>query len=775
MNRNLPTGLAFKTGTSGFVILFLFLILGISQMRPAPDAELYIETDRGCQGQFTISEKTVLSFWMTGAAPRAEYLYWVRIYTESGEPLCGWRGTAVTDSAGTTSRIDIEHIISLPLGQQYAEVLIPELGLTSTCLLLVGGNTEIPPVDSRCYCEELTLFGIVDKEVVTPGDTLTLTVRVRNDMDCGMLITTQPVSRTRPCYEIQPLVVDLGALGGKVCPLTEERKVDSHATSDVAAYTLTVPYLTAGTYPINLEYALSYCTWAAYAQVDVAPSGTLSILSSPPVTKNREGSILLEVENPTTDSTTYTVVVTPPDGIVLVDDPIHTVPLAGQSTEQLTILFIAEKEGDYILDFTLLAGDTLVDETSASVQVTGFEGLLELESPPSSIDLNETVNLRFLVINTSAEDTTYTLSANVSREFTITGSLSVFVPAGKAADLSLSVTPTEKGSYLLTFDLFCEGDLVDSAEWTVTVAEGISPVLVATLAVTGVGAAFVIKSALSKHALTRGGESAVESMSGEEKAKALQKISEMTEEEGSLKESAELYERAADAWERINRIEQAAEIYKKGADIHEKLKNIKGALKDREKAALLYEKAAILAEEAGSYDKAASLLEKEAIEWQKSKKVDRAGQCFEKAAYLFNRAGITVHAREVQEMAARAYEDAAALGLKINELRASGVFYEQAGALYREAGNLHEASRVYRKTQDLWDQMNNPDKRRKIEKILGATYEEEAEKAEEEGDYERAALSHEKAADTWRKAGEMSRAAENEQKAMELYDRVPRD
>ncbi|MBU7024733.1 MAG: hypothetical protein HXS40_11260, partial [Theionarchaea archaeon] len=405
MKKNLLRKLARKTGTSGFVIFLLLFALGAFQMRPAPDPVLYIETDRGCEAQFTLSEESVLSFWMTGAAPDSEYLYWVRVYDESGVTLCGWRGTVTTDSTGSIPKIDIEHITSLPVGQQYAEVTIPELGLESTCLFYVGGNTEIPPAGSGCYCEELTFIGILDKEVVTPGDTLTLTVRVENDMDCGILIATQPPSGTRPCYEIQPLIVDLGALGGKVCPLAVERKVDPHTTSDITTYTITVPDLEGGTYPINLEYALSYCTWAAYVQVDVTPSGTplgtLSAVSSPPVTKKREGSILLEVANPNTESTTYTVVVTPPDGITLLNDPTTTLTVAGQSTEQITIPFIGEKEGEYILNFTLLVEDTVVGKTSATVEVTGFKGSLELMSTPSGVKPNETVTRSFRVTNTS--------------------------------------------------------------------------------------------------------------------------------------------------------------------------------------------------------------------------------------------------------------------------------------------------------------------------------------------------------------------------------------
>ncbi|MGC1120048.1 MAG: hypothetical protein WBA22_03050 [Candidatus Methanofastidiosia archaeon] len=758
MKKNLLKKLAKKTGIGGFVIFLLLFALGAFQIRPAPGPELYIETDRGCGGQFTLSEETLLSFWMTGAAPDSEYLYWVKIYTESGETLCGWRGMVATDSAGSTSKIDIEHIISLPVGLQYAEVSIPELGLESTCSLLVEGNTEIPSAGYKCHCEELTLSSTLEQDAVTPGDPLTLTVRVENRMDCEIIL------------DKESLVVDLGSLGGKVYPLKENRKIDSYAASNIEIVLVSVPYLATGAYPINIEYTyrdiskgtLFSCTWAAYTQVDINSSGTLSVVSSPPVTKNREGSIVLEVANPTTESTTYTVVVTPPDGITLLNDPIITLPVAGQSTQQITIPFIGEKEGEYILNFTLLVGDTVIDEISATVQVTGFKGSLELVSPPSSAKPNETVNLKFRVTNTSPEDTTYTLSVDVSEEFTallssilngsytlsadvsgeltVANSLSVSVPAGGTVDLSLPVTPAEEGSFLLTFDLFCEGDLIDSVEWRVTVEQGINIVVmaavVAAVVVTGAGAAFAAKSFLSKHGLTEKG--------------------------------------AAEAWEKINRIEQAAEIYKKGADIQEQLKNIKGALKDREEAALLYEKAAAMAEESGSYEKAASLWEKAACEWQKTKKVDRAGQDFEKTAYLFNRTGNTVHAREAQEMAAQAYEQAATLGMEIKEFRAAGTFYEKAGALYREADKPHEASQVYNKAEDLWNQVQDLDKKQKTEETLGATYEEEAKKAEERGDYERAALSYEKAADTWRKMGNQSRAAKDEQKALELYDKMNR-
>jgi tetratricopeptide (TPR) repeat protein len=781
MKKNLLKKLAKKTGTSGFVIFLLLFALGAFQMRPAPDPLLHIETDRGCEAQFTLSEKSVLSFWMTGAAPDSEYLYWAKVYDESGVTLCGWRGTVATDSAGSTPRIDIEHIISLPVGQQYAEVTIPELGLQSTCLFYVGGHTEIPPMESGCYCEELTLMGILDKEVVTPGDTLTLTIRVRNDMSCGMIIATQPPSGTRPCYEIQPLVVDLGALGGKVCPLAVDRKVDPHTTSDITTYTITVPNLEGGTYPINLEYAFSYCTWAAYVQVDVTPSGTpsgtLSVVSSPPVTKNREGSIVLEVGNPNAESTTYTVVATPPDGITLLNDPTTALSVPGHSAGQMTVPFIGEKEGEYILNLTLFVGDAVVSRAFATVEVTGFKGALELVSPPSGAKPNEAVTLKFRVTNTSPVDTTYTLAADVSEEFTVKDSLSVSLPAGETADLSLPVTPVEEGSFQLTFDLFCEGDLVDSIEWIVTVEQGTNIVVIAAVAAvgaTGAGVAFAAKSALSKHGLTEEGESTAEFQSGEEKARALQKISETTEEQGNLEESAELYEKTAQAWKQINRIEQAADIYKKGADIHEKLKRIKESLKDREKAALLFEKAAGMAEESGSFEKAASLCEKAAGEWQKTRKVDKAGQEFEKTAYLLVKAGNTERAREVQEMAAHAYEEAASLGMEIKEFRAAGTFYEKAGSLYREAGKTHEASQVYNKAEDLWSHVQDLDKRQKTEETLGATYEEEARKAEERGDYEKAALSYEKAADTWRKVGDQPRATQDEQKALELYDKMNR-
>jgi tetratricopeptide (TPR) repeat protein len=776
MKKNLLKKLAKKTGTSGFVIFSLLFALGAFQMRPAPDPELSIEVTGGVEGQFALSQITTLSFEVTGAAPDSEYLYWMRIYTESGETLKGWRGTVITDSAGSASRNDIEHKISLPLGQQFAEVTIPELGLKSTYSLSVEGNTEYLSNGHTCNYEEVTLAGILDQETVAPGDTLYLTIIIENNMDC----------ETKIDYE--SLKVDFGSLGGEKLPLPESRLLEGHKFLQAQTEITSVPYLTPGTYPIDIEYTSreliegtspgipSICTWAAYVQVEVTPSGTLSILSSPVAAIDRESFILLEVANLTTRSTIYTVIVTPPDGITLLNDATITLDVAGHSTAQITVPFIGEKEGEYLLNFTLLVGETTIDETSTAVQVTGFTGSLELMSPPSNVNLNETVDLKFRVTNTSPVDTTYTVSAEVSKEFTITGSLSVSVPAGGTEDLSLSVTPAEKGPFLLTFDLFCEGDLVDSTQWNVTVEQGISTVVVAavaTVAATGAGAAFAAKSVLSKHGLTEG-KSAAEFQSGEEKARALQKISEITEDQGNLEESAELYEKTAEAWEQINRIEQAAETYKRGADIHEKLKRIRESLKDREKAALLFEKAASMAEESGSYEKAASLCEKAACEWQKTKKVDKAGQEFEKTAYLLIRAGDTEHAQEVQEMAAHAYEEAASLGTEIKEFRAAGTFYEKAGVLYREAGKLYEASKVYNKAEDLWNRIQDLDKKKKTEETLGVTYEEEAKKAEEKGDYEKAALSYEKAADTWRKAGDQSRATKDEQKALELYDKMKR-
>jgi tetratricopeptide (TPR) repeat protein len=879
MKKNLFKKLAKKTGTSGFVIFSLLFALGALQMRPAPDPVLSIEITGGVDGQFTLSEYATLSFEMSGAAPDSEYLYWVRIYTESGETLQGWRGTVITDSDGGASVVPIPlHRISLPLGQQYAEVTIPELGLESTYSLSVGGITEMVSNGHTCNYEKVTLAGILDRETVAPGDTLYLTVRIENNMDCEI----KPI-------QAESLVVDFGSLGGKKHPLAESRPLEDHGSLQVQAEITSVPNLTPGTYPINIQYVQGEIpegapsitplifTWAAYVQVEVTPSGALSILSSPvaaidresfillevanlttrstvytvavtppdgitllndpiitldvpgqsaeqiavpfigekegeyllnftllagdaiidkksatiqvnpsgglsvlsslPVTKNREGSILLEVANPTTRSTAYTVVVTPPDGITLLNDATITLDVPGQSAEQIAVPFIGEKEGEYILNFTLLVGETTIDETSTTVQVTGFTGSVELVSPPSNANLNETIDLKFRVTNTSPVDTTYTLSAGVSKEFTITGLLSVSVPAGGTEDLSLSVTPAEKGPFLLTFDLFCEGDLVDSTQWNVTVEQGISTAVVAavaTVAATGAGAALAAKSALSKHGLAEEGKSTAEFQSGEEKARALQEISETTEEQGNLEESAELYEKTAEAWEQINRIEQAAEIYKRGADIHEKLKHIRESLKDREKAALLFEKAAKMAEESGSYEKAASLCEKAACEWQKTRKVDKAGQEFEKTAYFLNKAGNTDRAREVQEMAAHSYEEAASLGLEIKEFRTAGTFYEKAGVLYREAGKPHEASEVYNKAEDLWNRIQDPDRKKKTEETLGVTYEEEAKKAEEKGNYEKAALSYEKAADTWRKAGDQPRATQDEQKALELYDKMNR-
>ncbi len=882
------------------VAALLFLgVCSVPLQGGAAPPNLFIKTDKGCgdAAWFLVGEDIVFSYMLSGAAPLSEYKYWVKIYSNTGAVLSSWKGFFKTEDTGTSSIESKKSRVSFPSGVQYAEISIPSLGILTTCtfnVLSCGDHTECP--------NEYVNFTVsLNKTIVNPGDTVILMVDVENK-------TGYPFY-----FNSQYLEVDLGELGGVVYLFSPEIQVLSGTTRTVLAYKFSIPDVSEDEYSITIVYsesgypatsynpaatpynATSYnpmatpynSTWAActFLNVKIKPEGIISIVSQPETLKineegsivlevtnptlkdityvveaaapaaaslaytsytvlvektssnqitvdlsfseegyftitfsllaeemmlnsvsttilveiepegiisivsqpetlriNEEGSIVLEVENPTLKDITYVVEVTAPAAI-RVRQTSYTLPVTHTSSKTVEVhISSSEEEGYYTLTFLLFVEERVLDTTSATILVKEPPaGSLELLFPPSTIRLKESVTLKLQIKNTSEKAITYRLSASASKGLSLPQtSWNVFVSAGDTEVLEVPVTAQGASPEYVSFELFYETTKVSSVSWNVTVEEGITEkstnLLLAVLVLAGVAVAFMSilrYRALSQKKIPRHPEEPA----SQDLANIYEKAGDGSMEKGNPENAAEFYEKAGDLWRRMKNVERAVELYKKAAEIWKKLKNVGAAKRNEEKIAEAYEEAGHLSQKNSEFQKAGEFYEKAATLYRQVNNSGKSAELYELSIKMWRQIGNKEKIRENSEKAAEIYEEVGNLAQKIEELQKTGEshkigeFFERAADLQREI-STEKAAELYERAARFWEKLDNREKMKENEERIAELYERIGLDAHEAGRFQKAGIYYEKAAYLWRKMGNESRARETEEKALTAYEKA---
>lgn len=753
-------------------ILVLCTILFVSLCNLQAQSEgptVSITTDKGCgdNAQFAVGETTVISWELTGAQSNTQYGYEMIVYA-GAVVLNRWYGEFETDSSGNWSD-DKPGFISPPLGAHEVKIEIYDYKvysnyinnpLTTDAEALTSDTCVYYVAEPECSCDDVEVTASLDKETVTPGDTVTLTVTADKDTECTFT------------FKEETLLVDLGELGGTIYPLKEGAHMDERAEQITVTYSFAIPTGSEGSYSIGITYRDEDCLWNIYVPLtvkkeDTEPGkieGTISVLSlTTPLEINKSGYAMVKVTNPSQEATTYTVKVSAPSGIKLAQSTYY-VQVGGNSSKELRVSFITLEEGTHTLTFELQVGDQIVSEISSDVKVKP-EASLEIISPPLKMKLKDEVNLNLKVKNASNKDITFQVSASASEGLQLAKTnWQIPVNAGQSEILNIPVKAVGHSPDYVDFELLLEGELIDSLRWNVTVEDGTGLLLPAAIA-----AALLIALSLTV-AIHQHGRQPETQENDQMQIMGYVEAGNEAEQTGDSQGAAENYENAADLYRKIGKVEKAVGLYKQAEEIYRQLNLLAKARETEEKAAKAYEEAGLRAQERSEFWKAADYFEKAADLWKKANNVEKPMELYEKASELLKQTKNLARAREVKEKAAESYEKAGILAYRITEFQRAAELYEEAADRWQKTGRVGKAIELYEKAAGLWRKLENAVKAKETEEKTAILWEEAGIKAQKTNEFQRAAEFYMKSANSWRKTGNERRAKEVKEKTAILYE-----
>jgi len=747
------------------LILCTILFVSLCNLQAQSDGPtVSITTDKGCgdEAQFTVGEKAVFLWKLTGAENNTQYGYEMTVYAGT-VVLNKWQGEFETDSSGNWSD-NKPSIISLPLGAHEVKIEIYDYKvysnyitnpLTAKPRALTSYTCVYYVAKPECSCDDVVLTASLDRETVTPGDTCTLTITADKDAECAFT------------FNEETLLVDLGELGGIVFPLKEGADVDEGTEQITVTYVFAIPTGSEGLYRIGVTYHDEDCLWNTYVYLTVKkeePKGTISVLSlTTPLETSKSGYALVKVTNPSQETTTYTVKVSAPSGIRLAQ-PTYSVQIGGNSSKELRVSFITLEEGTHTLTFELQVGDQIVSEVSSDVKVNP-EASLEIISPPLEMKLNDEVNLKVKVKNASNKDIIFQVSASASEGLQLVETnWQIRVDAGESEILNIPVKAVGHSPDYIDFELLLEGELIDSLRWNVTVEDGTGLLLPAAIA-----AALLIALSLTV-AIHQHGRQPETQENDQMQIMGYVEAGNAAEQTGDSQGAAENYENAADLYRKIGKVEKAVGLYKQAEEIYRQLNLLAKARETEEKAAKAYEEAGLRAQENGEFWKAADYFEKAADLWKKAKNVEKPMELYEKASELLRQTKNLTKAREVEEKAAESYEKAGTLAYRITEFQRAAELSEEAADRWRETGRVGKAIELYEKAAELWRKLGNAVKAKETEEKTAILWEEAGINAQKTNEFQRAAEFYRRSANSWRKTGNERRAKEVKEKTAALYE-----
>jgi hypothetical protein len=328
------------------------------------------------------------------------------------------------------------------------------------------------PGKPECSCENVKFTADIDRAQVGPGEYITVTVTIINNM----------VSDCKKKFEAGHLEVDWGILGGDTSPLEKDVLVRSGETKVILEETHLIPPVSEGEYTVVIYYSDSECTWIDYASVEVVvpTGGSLEILSYPDmVNVDERARIKVLVRNQSKKDAEFMLTAAASEGVYLPRN-LYPVTVSQAGYQEVNIEFQPEQTGIHTIQLELTSeGKNL---GSASLTVTAekpLSGDIAILSSVPTVEVGETASVTLRVKNTCQYGTTY--------QFTVMGPTvrvspvpELFVPKNQERQVEMYITPETEGIHEVIIQLEAENQLMDSETVSFEAeTKGVSQILIA--------------------------------------------------------------------------------------------------------------------------------------------------------------------------------------------------------------------------------------------------------------------------------------------------------
>jgi hypothetical protein len=391
-------------------------------------------------GEIYVSHDAWVTRWVEDQYGTTWYHWGTRYYTAGTHTFCGYMGfpiglhtmkiSATRASDGAVAEDQCEYTVCCA-----SSVWIPER--------------------PTCSCEQVVFTAELDKTRVTPGDYITVTVTVTNNMaeDC------------KKKFDAGHLEIDWGILGGNTSPLERDILVRSGETRIILEEKHLLPPVSEGDYNIVIFYSDSECTWIDYATLSVTlpTEGSFEILSYPDVVNvDERGRIKLLIRNQSQKKAQFTLFVTAPSQIYL-PQTVYTTTIVKAGYEEINVEFQPKDVGVHTIELELVSDSIPLGRASISVNVEKpLSGKMTVSSKPLNIMIGEPTSVILNVENPGQYDTTYQISAVLPENVQISAIPELFIPKSQFREAEIFITPTEEGVHEVTFQLTAEGQFMDA-------------------------------------------------------------------------------------------------------------------------------------------------------------------------------------------------------------------------------------------------------------------------------------------------------------------------
>ena len=469
----------------GLAILFLLVNAGMVTSQPFT-ASVVVFPGCGSQfaygqkvcGQLYVSDDAWVTRWVEDQFGTLLYHYGNRYYTAGSHTICGYAGLPIG-----------LHIMKIYAVRVSDGAIVEDQCEYTVCC---GFSVFIPhrPV---CNCEDVVFAVDVNKTHVTPGDDVTVTVEVTNNMapDC------------RKKFDAGHLEIDWGILGGNTSPLVKDLSVSPGETRRILEETHIIPPVSEGEYNVVIFYSDDECTWVDYAviSVELPTEGSFEILGYPDIINvDEEGIIKLLIRNRSEKDAQFTVLVDAPSGIYVMNT-VYTVTIPQQGYEEVTIKFEPEEVGIHTIHLELTSEGKTLGVAPLSFRVEKpLSGKMEVLLPPSDCAVNETTSVIMRIENPGLYNTVYQISA-VTENVEISPISDLYIPKSESRDAEIFMTPLAEGVHEVMFTVEAEGQLMDttSVSFTAEAEKGSFAVLGVIIAAIVAAMAVIVFLILRRH------------------------------------------------------------------------------------------------------------------------------------------------------------------------------------------------------------------------------------------------------------------------------------
>lgn len=422
-------------------------------------------------GQITVSDDAWVTRWVEDQWGNTWYHWGTRYYPAGSHSFSGYMGLPIG-----------VHVMKIYAVRVSDGAIAEEQCQYTVCC----GYMVFMPDRPSCNCEDVEFTADVDKTQVTPGDYVTVTVTVTNNMEADC----------KKRFDAGHLEIDWGILGGDTSPLENDLAVHPGETRTILEETHLIPPVPEGDYNVVIFYSDSECTWIDYTTMSVVlpTEASFEILSYPDVMNvDENGRIKLLVRNKSEKQAQFTLLVTAPPEIYL-SRTMYTVTIPKKGYAEFNVAFIPEEVGFYTIGLEVTSEDESIGTAPISFKVEKpVMGKLDIVSPPDDIMVNESTSTVLRVTNPGQYDTVYQISAAAPGvQFSPIPEL--YVPGSESREAEIFVTPVQEGMHEIVLTLEAEGQLMDSrsVSFSAETPKGFPLQLVIIAAVIGILALLVI-------------------------------------------------------------------------------------------------------------------------------------------------------------------------------------------------------------------------------------------------------------------------------------------